>query len=78
MTTTRADAIDHLVATVAMAATQLPLLGCYAVGSPEMERDLRLAAEVLDDLVTRLHVEQHRRTLSLLDEFDDTGHEAHP
>jgi hypothetical protein len=71
---TRADTVDELVGNVTHAAAQLPGLGCHAVGSTEIERDLRMAAEVLDDLVTRLHVEQHRRTRSLFDAYDETGH----
>lgn len=72
--TVRSDAIDRLVFSVTTSARQLPDLACFVCG-PEMERDLRLTAECLDDLVSRLHVEQHRRTVSLLDAYDETGHQ---
>jgi hypothetical protein len=71
----RADVVERIVASITAAAKQLPDLACYVTGV-EMERDLRMTAETLDDLVMRLHVEQHRQNVSLLDAYDETGHVA--
>ena len=71
---TRTDALDHLVASITMSATQLPQLACYGLGSTEIERDIRIAAEVLDDLITRLGVARHSQNLGLFHDYDDTGH----
>lgn len=64
----RGAAVESLVADIAASVAQMPAVACYADAA--VERDLRLAAETLDDALTRLQVARHTHTRSLLDELD--------
>lgn len=64
----RFEAVTQLVIDINSTAGQLGAVACYA--TPEVERDLRLAAETLDHALCRLQVARHTHTRSLLDEIE--------